>query len=445
MKPQLILAIIAILLSPTAQVAQNNLLDAYVLEALEQSPYLKEQSFLIGKSQVALKEAKGYYLPEVGLGGTYSLAAGGRSISIPIGDLLNPVYSTLNYLTQTNDFPMVENAEEQFLPNNFYDVRLRTTLPLYNPDLRFQKKIRSEQVELEKDALAIRKRDLTRDVQTAYFQYLQASEAVKIFDNALALLRESHRLNEGLVRNGMAIPSTLIRIQGEISAVEAQKIQAESQQIIARSYFNHLLGRPYETAVETDTTFNTFPSAENPDDAGSREELYQLETAGRINGLKMDWEKSWRQPRVGMQLDLGSQNFNFEWGGYAILGLSVEVPIWDGARHSKRLQQAELDIQALQARRTWAEQQIQLQMTQANQALLTAIAVGESYEPQLQSAKRFYQETIRRFRENQANYIELLDARTQLTNLEIQASIARYQAWINWAQFRRAAALPNNF
>jgi len=441
MRPQLILAILATLLNPFAPAAQNNLLDAYVKEALEKSPFLQEQAFLLEKSQAALKEAKGFYLPEVGLGGTYSLAAGGRSISIPIGDLLNPVYSTLNYLTQTNEFPQVENAEEQFLPNNFYDLRLRTTMPLYNPDLRFQKKIRSEQVELEANALAIRRRDLVRDVQTAYFQYLQTSEAVVIYENALAVLQESYRLNEGLVRNGMAIPSTLLRIQGEISAVEAQKIQAASQQTLARFYFNHLLGRPYETAVEPDTTFHVLPSPESPVDAASREELGQLETAGRINAMLVEKEKAWRQPRAGMQLDLGSQDFNFGWDGYAILGLSVNVPIWDGARHSQRLQQAELDMQALLAKREWAGQQIQLQVTQANLALLTAIDVAKSFEPRLQSARRFYQETTRRFRENQANYIELLDARTQLTNLELQASIARYQAWIHWAEYRRAAAI----
>ena len=441
MRPHLILTFFAIILSCSPLISQGNLLDSYVREALDQSPYLKEQAITLEKSQVALKEAKGYYLPEVGFTGTYSLAAGGRSISIPIGDLLNPVYSTLNQLTQTNAFPQVENAEEQFLPNNFYDARIRTTMPLYNPDIRFQKNIRTQQVGLEEDALSIRKRDLARDVQTAYFQCLQASEIIGIYDNGLELLHESYRLNEGLVRNGMAIPSTLIRIQGEISSVEAQKAQAVSQEILARAYFNSLLGRPYETEVEADPAFNALPAVETPGSVAQREEFSQLETAERIRDLMVHWEKAWRQPRVGMQLDLGSQNFGLDWGGYAILGVSVNVPIWDGARHSRRLQEAELDIQALQARREWVTRQIDLQMIQASETLFAAITISKSYEPQLQSAERFYQETVRRFRENQANYIELLDARTQLTNLELQASIARYQAWIGWAQFQRAAAL----
>lgn len=68
--------------------------------------------------------------------------------------------------------------------------------------------------------------------------------------------------------------------------------------------------------------------------------------------------------------------------------------------------------------------------------------MSQSYGPQLLSARRYYDETQRRFRENQANYIEILDARTQLTNLEVQESISRYQAWIHYAELQRATATP---
>ena len=52
------------------------------------------------------------------------LAAGGRAIDFPIGDLLNPVYSTLNALTQTNQFPQVENESITFLPHNFQETKI---------------------------------------------------------------------------------------------------------------------------------------------------------------------------------------------------------------------------------------------------------------------------------------------------------------------------------
>lgn len=437
MKPHLIIAILLFCLPIGLLFSQGPMLDAYVRQALEQSPALRQQALGVEQSRLAVQEAKGYYLPEVGLGGTYTLAGGGRSISIPIGDLLNPVYSTLNLLTQTNAFPQVENAEEQFLPNNFYDVRLRATQPIYNPDIAIQRKIRSEQANLAENALAVGSRDLARDVKASYFQYLQSVEAVAIYDNALAMLGENYRLNEGLVRNGVAIPSTLLRIEGEISAVESQRAEAVTRQTLAQAYFNHLLGRDYEEPIGIDSAFFQLPPT-GISEEGRREELSQLETTGRIQALLIDKEKAYRMPRLGAQADLGSQNFNFEWGGYAMLGVSLNVPLWDGGRHSLRLQQARVGLEANEAQREWAVQQIDMQTLQARESLLSAIQVCQSYGPQLQSAERYYQETQRRFRENQANYIELLDARTQFTNIEIRESIARYQAWIHWAELERA-------
>jgi hypothetical protein len=39
----------------------------------------------------------------------YFMAGGGRTVDFPVGDLLNPVYTTLNQLTGGNNFPQVTN------------------------------------------------------------------------------------------------------------------------------------------------------------------------------------------------------------------------------------------------------------------------------------------------------------------------------------------------
>jgi outer membrane protein len=41
---------------------------------------------------------------------------GGRFFNIPVGDLLNPVYSTLNAITQLELFPQIENVNQNFFP-----------------------------------------------------------------------------------------------------------------------------------------------------------------------------------------------------------------------------------------------------------------------------------------------------------------------------------------
>ena len=73
-------------------ISQNNILEKYINEAIATNHGLKEQQFLLEKNTLAFEEAKTLFRPSVGFGVNYTVAAGGRNISFPVGDLLNPVY-----------------------------------------------------------------------------------------------------------------------------------------------------------------------------------------------------------------------------------------------------------------------------------------------------------------------------------------------------------------
>lgn len=421
--------------------SQNSQLDTYIRQALDSNHGLKEQQFLLEKNRLALEEARRLYFPEVGFGVSYTLAVGGRNIQFPVGDLLNPVYSTLNQLTQSNAFPQIENVEEQFLPNNFYDARFRMTQPLINREIYYNRKIRETSVSLKQLEIQVFKRELVKDVQTAYYQYLQAGEAVRIYENSLNLLAESQRTNESLLRNDKIIPSVLSRVESEITTVKAQQNQARTNQRNAAAYLNFLLNRPLETPIETDSvSLDEALALAVIQQGGQREELDQLATAREINALVVEMENSYKIPKVGAQVDVGSQNFDFKWGGYILGGLSVQVPVWAAGRNKLQVQQAQLDGMALGEKTQQIERQIELQTLTARNSLLAEIETWQSYQAQLSSAQRVYRDTERRYREGVANYIELLDARTQATNVELQQSLALYNILIKKAELERALA-----
>ena len=115
-----------LLLLLSASVNAQTVLDQYIADAFNNNLVLKEKKIALDKSLLAIKEARSLFLPTTWFETQYTLAQGGRTINIPIGDLLNPVYNTLNQLTSSSRFPTVQNVNEQFLPNNFYDVRIKT-------------------------------------------------------------------------------------------------------------------------------------------------------------------------------------------------------------------------------------------------------------------------------------------------------------------------------
>ncbi len=234
---------IVLLLGTGATYAQTAL-DKYVTEALQNNNGVKEQQFQLEKSLQALNEAKTLFLPSVTMLGSYTKAAGGRTIDIPIGDLLNPAYQTLNQLTNTHNFPTLENASVLLNPDNFYDVKFRTSMPLINAEVYYNKNVKKLAITLQQAAVNVYKRALVKDVKVAYYHYYQARQAVAIYKEALQLIEKNITVNESLLRNGVRTSTSLTRAQTEKQKVNAQISQAENAVKNAQAYFNFLLNKP---------------------------------------------------------------------------------------------------------------------------------------------------------------------------------------------------------
>ncbi len=427
--------------------AQSVILESYVKEGFERNKIINQQNLLLKKADLAIEEANDLKKPQVNFNFTYTLAAGGRSIDFPIGDLLNPVYGTLNQQLvaqgKTPQFPTLKNQTVSFLPNNFYDTRFRTTYPLLNPDIKLNKTAKELQRDLMLPDVEITKKDLEKDIKSTYFKYLQANQALKIFDYALGLLQEVKRINESMVRNDIAIPSILYRVKNDMAKVNAQKIEMQNNLNNAQLLFNTLINKPLESKIELDTFFYTFNSniAKSKEliDVNNRAEVAKIKQAAKLLTLKVSFEQSFYKPRIGTFLDLGSQGYIYKNGPklYFLGGITVDYPIWDAHRNHKRIEQADLDEKAFSEQSAYIKDQLTLQAKVKQNDYNSAIDVFETTKSQVDLTKRYFRDTQKRYKEGQAIYLEVSDAHTQLLNAELQQSIALMNIWIRKAELER--------
>lgn len=425
--------------------AQGSVLEEYIKEGLQNNDAVRQQNFLLEKNLYALQEAKGFFLPQSTVSSTYTTATGGRRINFPVGDLLNTVYSTLNRITNSSQFPQIANVDEQFFPRNFYDVKVRTTLPLVNAEIYYNRLIKKEQINFQQAEVNVYKRQLVADIKIAYYRYLQAGQAIGIYENALDLLAENRRVNESLVRNGMANVGVLARIDSEIAKVKAQAEEVRNNERNAAAYFNFLINRSFEEKIARDTVLSgnlTMVVAADTSMA-TREELLKLQSALTINQLALKLNRSYMLPKVGVALDLGSQGFDFIFNDqtrYLLFNLTIDIPVFSGFRNINKVRQTERDVSALQAQQSYVEDQLRLQLQTLINGYRTSIEVYKANEIQVVTARRFYSDTFKRYREGQSNYIEWLDAQTQLLNAQLQLSIAQENILIKLAEIERAQA-----
>ena len=78
----------------------DQVVEALVAAGLERNLGLAAQSLDLQRAEQALNEARSALRPQLDLNARYSVSRGGRDIDVPLSDLLNPVYSTLNQLLQ---------------------------------------------------------------------------------------------------------------------------------------------------------------------------------------------------------------------------------------------------------------------------------------------------------------------------------------------------------
>ena len=432
----------------TDTLAQSDILNRYVQEGLSNSQTLKQQQFSLQKAVYALEEAKAMFKPNVSFNTTISAAQGGRKIEIPVGDLVNPVYTTLNALTNSTKFPQISNTSEQLVPKDFYDLRFKTTMPILNAEIRYNQAIKKEQISVQQTEIQVYKRELVRDIKIAYFNYLKATEAVKVYENALKILQESERVNESLIKNGSANPTVLVRTRNEISKIDAEISNAKGNQLNASAYFNFLLNKDFNTKIEID---NLDTSVLNLNlEEGHREELDKIQAGININKQLVGLSQSYKKLKVGASLDLGSQGrFNqiansdknfFNPNAFVLLGVSFDLPVYSFGRNQLKVKQAEMDLAALDTQAQQVKNQLALQAETAQNSLNSAKKVFESKASQISTAERYYRDMLRRYKEGNLNFIELLDAQTQITTAQLQQSISLFDVWQKWVEVERAKA-----
>jgi len=423
--------------------AQTNL-DAYIKTALNNNETIKQQQFLLTKSLYALKEAKSLFLPSVGFNGTYTLAGGGRTVDIPVGDLMNPVYKTLNQMTGTNNFPQIQNQNVLLNPNNFYDAKIRTTYPIINAEIEYNRKIKTQQYSLQQIEINLYKRELVKDVKNAYYKYLQACEAVNIYKTALVLVKENLRVNTSLFNNQKVNRTSVIRSDNEVSKYNALLEAAIQTQNNARAYFNFLLNTDLNTAINTDSTISVPVDMFLTDTTVTkREELEKLKEAVAINQNVTGLAKSYKRPKLNSFVDLGSQAFDFKVNNksfYYLAGISLEWNIFSGNKNKHKIRQAEADGQVLQSQTSYVEQQLKLQLTTSANSFKTALAEYNAAQSQVASSQKYYNDMFRLYKEGQALFIELLDAQNQLITAKLQLNISLFDTWIKATEIERANA-----
>jgi outer membrane protein TolC len=422
---------------------QKSVLDEYVATAFQQNITLQQKSIQVEKAMIALKTAQSLYQPSVAFQGGYQSGEGGRSIAFPVGDLLNPVYSTLNALTKSTAFPQIANVETNFFPRDFYDVKVQTTMPLYNKDISYNKQIQEQTVSLQREDVSLYKRELVKQIKTAYYNYLLSLGLVKVYENSLNLALEGKKVNEKLLANGKGLPAYLLRSDSEIATIQAQIADAVKQNQAAQYYFNFLLNRELRAEIRIDFEVEKAVAGVYSVVPGVREELSLLSKSINIQETVLKMNESFYLPKLNGFVNLGSQstlgNISSK-SGYYFLGLQMDIPIFSGKRNLYKVKQSQLDIASAKNALDLSTKQFNMATEIAQKNVQSSIVSYQASTKSYEAASAYLRLIEKGYKEGVSTYLETVDARNQWMNAQINYQLKQFNVLIAAAAYEREAA-----
>jgi outer membrane protein TolC len=439
--------------APAQEASFDSVAERYVAEGLRSNLALRSETIEVERATAALAEARARYFPETSIQARYSRADGGRTITLPLGTALNPVYSTLNDMLvaqgRPGAFPAIADESFNFLRETEQDTRVVVRQPLYAPAISAAVRAQAALLDASNYQRMALARTLRRDITTAYLDWLKARSSSDIVSASETLLRENLRVNESLFDNGKITEDQVLRAKAELLEVEQQKREVDNLSRRAQSYFNFLLNRDLSSTIDPSVP----PASANEQDAAleqlwtqaldRRPELSRIEQLQRAGEAQTRVARKQKWPTLSLGLDAGIQGEDYRAGegyNFGVASLVFTWRIFDGGGDEARVRQARAQERQLSLRQEEVAQQIRLEVQQALDELQTARASLTTAQARAEAARAAFRIASRKRDEGVINQVEFIDARSTLTRAELNHNLTRYDVLSRRAELEYATS-----
>ena len=424
-------------------------LQDYISEALANNLALKQKTISYKKSRATLAEARGAFLPSLDIHARYSRAGGGRNIELPIGDLVNPIYGSLNELLGETRFPTdIPSIITPMMREEEQETKLTITQPLFQAGIYYNQRSQANLSRAKESARNQFARELVAEVKTAYFNYVKAGRVVDLLIETEKLLTENLRVSESLFRNEKATKEVVYRAQAELSDLKQQQAEADRVLNLAKVYFNFLLNRPLTTSIDLDNKpvivhpiSDLTVVEQNAND--NREELRQLHFAGKGIGDLANLSKAAFLPGVFLVFDYGVEGEDYRFDGdndFWMASVVLKWNLFNGFQDKSRVRQFKLEERRLHAQLKETRRQISMEARNAHYAVNVAVKKMKAAADRVASARQSFNIVEHKFAQGMIPQIEYLDARTALTGAEVNYITVQYDYRITLAELERVTA-----
>lgn len=422
--------------------------------ALTHQTQIKSAAIDVKSTIAKNKEITGLALPQISAKGTFQYLPKIPTQFIP--DFISPaVYGVLikeNVLPSDTKIPPSGMFPVAFGTKYSADGTLSISQTLFDGSVLVALQAKKTVEELSRKSLQQSKRDVREAVSKAYYNLLISKKQMDLTNTNIERLNKLLHDTKLMYENGFAEQLDIDRVNVQLNNLKTTKVKLINLLAVGDQLLKFQMGMPLnELLTPTDTLSMSDLTGVLQDSTGfnydQRIEYSLLQTQKRANEYNLKRYKMAGLPTVSAFMNYGKNagrsEFNFfdkgqPWFTSWIVGLSVNIPIFDGFQRKHRVEQSRLAVEKNDIQLQGLQQSIDLQIAQSKTSLRNDIINLSSQEDNMKLAEKVYEVTKKKYEQGVGSNIEVINAESDLKQAQTNYFSALYDAIIARIDYQKA-------
>lgn len=314
-----------------------------------------------------------------------------------------------------------------------------------------------DNLELAKQSLRKAKQDLIFNIASTFINVVKAKELYKLAQDSLEMAQAHVEQVSAMFDQGILTKADVLRSEVQKISANQNKIKAGHGIEIAESVFNSIIGNKIDASVSLNTSDiknfdeDIYPSYEEllKNAFENRPDLKEINTAKSISDKNLGIAKAGIFPSIQAQASYGSRNTNYPVSGtnydttnWSITG-AASWNLFDGFNIQAKINEAHAQLREAFANKKALEKAVELDVKQSYLKFIEAKEMVKSSKKEVESAKENYDLAVTRFKNGLNTNVDVLDARTALTQAKTNLLSSQFDVALSLAQIEKSIGLSD--
>ena len=324
---------------------------------------------------------------------------------------------------------------------------------LFQPDVFVGLKARSTAIELYENQLKIQQDSVKSSVYRSYYGVLIAEKGLTFARESEQRLTKLYSDQEQLFKNGFIERLDLDKTQVSLNNVRTTVTELQNLVDVSYAGLKFAMAIPQQDKLKlVDTLSNEeikkdILDLSNDFKYENRSEVQTLNTSNKLLGYQVRRYQLGAIPTIAAGWNVGKSaqrssfdvlDFDGKWYLTNYVGLSVNVPIFDGNQRRNKVKQAQYSLEKNRNSLKQFEQLVDFQIVATRTQLVNAISALSTQEDNKQLAERVYNTTKTKYEKGLGSSFEVLQSETSLQDALSNYYQAIYNAIVAKIGYRRA-------